>query len=159
MFFKIVFKIVSNLFQNSGIIWKCQRIARHPTFFFFSFIFSIYFRFFKQQTYLLHLLITPLFFSRNQRNIFNIMIAKIRVSKTNNYFNFLENLEIFKNFGKNGEKYTPFFQNFLKEIHQMANFGNDAYRGPHQNHLFFAYMDPCIFFSIWDIFFKISKKT
>ena len=37
---------------------------------------------------------------------------------------------IFENFGKNGEKDTLFFENFPKEIHQIANFGTVSYRGP-----------------------------
>ena len=45
--------------------------------------------------------------------------------------------KIFQNFWKNGEQDTPFFENFPKEIHQIANFGSVSYRGPHQNHLFF----------------------
>ena len=45
--------------------------------------------------------------------------------------------KFWKNFRKNGKKDTPFFENFPKEIHQIANFGTVSYRGPHQKHLFF----------------------
>ena len=50
-------------------------------------------------------------------------------------------------------------ENFSKEIHQFANFGTGAYRGPHQTHLFFSsgaykggpYRGPCIY--------KFAKKA
>ena len=42
-----------------------------------------------------------------------------------------------KIFEKSGEKDTPFFEIFPKEIHRIANFESVSYRDPHQNHLFF----------------------
>ena len=36
----------------------------------------------------------------------------------------------FRKFLKNGEKDTPFFENFPKEINRIANFGTVSYRGP-----------------------------
>ena len=38
--------------------------------------------------------------------------------------------KIFEDFLRNGEKDTPFFQNFPKEIHRIANFGSGAHTGP-----------------------------
>ena len=34
------------------------------------------------------------------------------------------------NFWKNGQKDTPFFDNFPKEINRIANFGTSSYRAP-----------------------------
>ena len=45
--------------------------------------------------------------------------------------------KFFEKIFKKGEKGTPFFEKFLKEIHRIANFGSVSYRGPYQNRLFF----------------------
>ena len=60
--------------------------------------------------------------------------------------------KIFEFFWKIGEKDTPFFQKFSKEIHRIPNFESGAYRGPHQNHLFFqsgAYTGRCLYYKLY----------
>ena len=52
---------------------------------------------------------------------------------------------------------TPFFENFSKEIHRIANFGSVSYRGPHQNHLFLPSV-PYRAFLIAPLYFAILKR-
>ena len=51
------------------------------------------------------------------------------------------NGDIFKFLGDFGKWYI-LYQNFPKEINQIANFGNGAYRGHHKNHFFLVLIDP-----------------
>ena len=51
-----------------------------------------------------------------------------------------------KIFETNGKKDTPFFENFPKEIHRIANFGSVAYRPPSKSPIFprVAYKGRCL---------------